>query len=198
MDELIYNLLMSFPIIAETTQVRNDEVDIRVLRRQHFDDVGLTRNIDEQGQAKCLCSFAQFPGWHRLVPVCLDPSKSPACHSMLDHLKYAPRISGCMDKNEADKPVGITRDNLGHLSVGLCIVAVEEGKHNRFVDSSRPGAPQIKVQWRVGVPGRGHQIAFAGVTVTVNDHDANLLVDLAPIASRNQIDVTIPLKKLGK
>jgi hypothetical protein len=95
----------------------------------------LTCDIYEQWEAKLLCSFTQLSRWHRLVPVCLDPPKFPACNSILDHLKYAPRISGCVDKNETDKSIRIPRDDLGNLSVCLCIITVEKGEHNRLVDS---------------------------------------------------------------
>ena len=44
-DELIDNLLLGSPIIAETAQVWNDEVHVRILRRQHVYYLRVTRRL---------------------------------------------------------------------------------------------------------------------------------------------------------
>ena len=43
--------------------------------------------------------------------------------------------------------------------------------HNGLVDSSRPGAMQIRFDGRIRVPGCGHVIALARMTMAVNHHE---------------------------
>ena len=89
---------------------------------------------------------------------------------MLHHLEDSAGIALRMHKSESDEALGITRDNTGHLQVGLLIVAMKRREHHCFVDSSRPRASQVGFDRSVGVPRGGHFVALAGVTMAVDNH----------------------------
>ena len=46
-SQLVSDLLMRAEIIGVAAQVRNDEIDVGVLRRDHVDDLGAAGDIDE-------------------------------------------------------------------------------------------------------------------------------------------------------
>src|SRR5947209_3069629 len=79
-----------------------------------------------------------------------------------------------MDEGKTNEPVRILRDNPRQFSVGLGIVGVKGGKDNGLVDAGSAGAAQIRVQWRISIPGRGQHIALTSVAMAVNDHRLRL------------------------
>jgi hypothetical protein len=47
---------------------------------------------------------------------------------------------------------------------------MKNGEDDSLVDASASSSAQIRPQLRLRVPGRSHNVTFAGVTVTVNNH----------------------------
>src|SRR5262245_63415658 len=79
-----------------------------------------------------------------------------------------------MDESETDQAGGVTRNDAGELRVGLGVVAVKSGKHDCLINPRSTGSPQILFNRRVGVPWRCQQVAFAGVTVSIDNHESGL------------------------
>ena len=59
-DQLVHDLLLSAPVIAETPEMRNDEVDLRVLWGDHFNHEGLANHVHEDREPKRLRGFANL------------------------------------------------------------------------------------------------------------------------------------------
>src|SRR5579863_2959399 len=74
---LIDHLLMSPPIVGVAAEVRDDEIYVRVLRRQHVDDFGATDHVKEDRKAEGSRGFAHFAGGHGFKAVNLDAAKAP-------------------------------------------------------------------------------------------------------------------------
>ena len=81
-----------------------------------------------------------FPVWHGPLESMPDDwmAKPDAVIAffMLHHLEDSAGIALRMHKSESDEALGITRDNTGHLQVGLLIVAMKRREHHCFVDSA--------------------------------------------------------------
>src|ERR1700730_17404133 len=118
-----------------------------------------------------------------------------------------------MDEGEADKAFGMASDQLGEFCIGFRIVVMEERKHDGFTNACRLRAPEIGSKRGIRIPGCRHRIPFACMAMKVNDHKnaSAFLSGLSQFrvagecrrpcalasASRNQMLVSMPLKKLG-
>jgi hypothetical protein len=123
---------------------------------------------------------------------------------MFHHTEYFSRVAPAVDEGKSDQLPRIPSHDAGYLRIGLLIVAVQGCKDNRFVDPSRSRTPQIWFDRSVRVPGSGHLVTLAGMTVAIDDHAIHSLRDwdeypdcLTPrnafsIAAMYQIEVSIP------
>src|SRR5580692_75841 len=67
--EQVDDSLLRAPVVGETTQMRDDEVDVRIRTREHVDDISLPGDIDEQRNAVATGRLAHFARRHAVVSV---------------------------------------------------------------------------------------------------------------------------------
>src|SRR5260370_31980688 len=61
--ELIHDLLLRPPIVAEAAEMRDDEIDVGVARSHHVNHKGLSGHIEEYRQAEGPPGLVHFPRW---------------------------------------------------------------------------------------------------------------------------------------
>src|SRR5580700_5773293 len=103
----------------------------------------------------------------------LDPAKSPFCDRVLNHPEDSARIPTCVDEGKSDEPLRMLGDDLGDLGVRLLIASMQRGHHDGLVDACSSSPAEVIRHRRAGIPRRGHLVAFAGVTMEVDDHPAH-------------------------
>src|SRR6185436_16747708 len=174
-DKLIYDLLMRSPVISETSQMGNDKIYIRVLRRYQLDDVSLTNDIHQHRQAKRARCFTDFSRRHRIMAVHFDSAKTPQPGGLFNHRVDAPGVTLTVNKGKADQSIGMTLNELRQLRICFCVVAVKGPHHHGSLNTRSLSTPQIQIKWRVGIPGRGQQVPLTSMTMTINDHGSSFL-----------------------
>src|SRR5689334_13213886 len=100
----------------------------------------------------------------------LDAAKAPLCDGMPDHLPDTAGIAPRMDAGEADEAAGVARRDPRHTCVRARIIGVLRSEDHSSVDSSSARPAQVWLDRRFGAPMVAKTFAFAGVTVTVDDH----------------------------
>src|SRR2546423_10482818 len=83
--ELIYNLLMGFPVPGETAQMRNDEIHVRILSGKHLGHLRLPAYIYQYRQTKRTGGIANLPVRHGLKTMYFNAAKPPASNGLPDH-----------------------------------------------------------------------------------------------------------------
>src|SRR5262245_16607156 len=112
-NKLIHDLLLRSPVICETAKVRDDEVHVRILRREQIHDIGVPDYIHKQGEAERPRYFADLSCRHGVVAVYLDPTKVPLSHGSFDHRVDAPGVPSSMDESEANQSGRVMGDDAG-------------------------------------------------------------------------------------
>jgi hypothetical protein len=201
-NQLIDDLLMRAESIRKTSQVRNDECHVRILRREHVDDVRFACNIGEDWKPIPARSLAEFASWHVLVPVNLDAAKSEMTNGFPNHFVDAAGIAPAMHHGEASEALALPGDEAREFPVGCRVIGMKCRDNNRVIDSGGSRAAKIRFERRVGIPGRRHQVTTARMTVAVDNHPSRAVASrgsllwlrplFAPIAARNQMHVSIP------
>jgi hypothetical protein len=83
--KLVHYLLVRTPVIGEAAEMRNDEVNVPVLRGQHFDYRRTAGDINEQRQAKGPGGLADLSGRCGIVAMNFDAAKAPSPHGLFYH-----------------------------------------------------------------------------------------------------------------
>src|SRR2546422_4830709 len=198
--QLVSDLLVSFPVVGEAAEVRQDEVHLRILWRQHVYDFSAADDIEKNGQTKQSGRVAYLAGREGFVAVHLDATETPVHHGVLHHPKNSSRVAFRMNESKSDQTIRMPFDQASYLSISLAVVAVKGRQHDRFVDSGSARATKVCTEWRVSVPGRRHLVPFAGVAMAINDHEAHSFCPWlwpafpkrAARAAMYQIEVSIP------
>src|SRR5262249_37085187 len=173
---LINHLLMCSKIVGKAAQARNDEVDVRILRREHIDHFRTPHYIGQNRKPEGLRRLAYFSSGHGVMAVKLDTAKAPAGHGMGHHLEDPPGIPAGVHEGEADKALGVTRYNAGNLGISSGVVAVKGCEDNGLLDSGSTCPANVGSNRRVRIPRSCHPVALAGVAMNVDDHGRASLV----------------------
>ena len=130
---------LRLPVIREAAEVRDNEIDLGVLRRQKLYQGYLAHHVVQHGQPEGLRHPAHLPADASVVPMYFDALEAEAQHRLPHHgVNPAPVGSG-IHEGEAAKAPGIAAHQRPHLAVGPRIVGVEGGKE---VDSLYAGLPR--------------------------------------------------------
>jgi hypothetical protein len=115
---LVHHLLLRAEIVGEAAQVRDDEVDIGILRRQHVHHVRLPGHVHQDGDAEGPRCLAHFARGHGLMPVHADPAEPALLDGALDHLADAAGVAAGVHHGEPDQPARIASHDLRQRSEG--------------------------------------------------------------------------------
>ena len=169
--EMIDQSKLRAPIVRETAEVGQDEINVRVLLGEKLGRRRLSHYIVQHRESKYARHFADLAGDPRVVPMQLDADEPILLHGGLDKFSYPAAVALGMNERKAIQPIRATRNHASNLAVGRRIIGVEGGENNRPIDAGAGRALQMLAQWRRGVPGSGQAITGAGVAVAVDDHD---------------------------
>src|SRR5689334_17485716 len=131
-----------------------------------------------------------------------DSTKTPFLDRPANHLEDLTSVSRGVNKGKSDEAIWVARHQAGDIRIGSSVVGVKRREDNSFVDACSARATQVRIKRRVRIPRRRQQVTFPGMTVTIDNHEALLSPTcvpgarrpLRPMACKNQIDVSIPLK----
>src|SRR5579883_1182743 len=106
-DQLVDDALLRFPVVRKTSQVRDDEVHIGILRGQHVYDMGLSDHVNQDRESKGFRGIAQLAIRKSIEAVNLNSTKTPARHGVSHHLEDPARVAAGVHEGKADQPVRI-------------------------------------------------------------------------------------------
>ena len=140
------------PIIRETAEVRNDEVDIRVLHCQEFDGGHLAHDVIQNGYGEQPCNVADLAADARVIAVDLDTSKSKLLHCLTDHRAYEAAVALGVNEGESEEAIRLTRDDPGYLAIRNRIVGMKCGEENGMCDTSLTRSGDVSLERRGRIP----------------------------------------------
>jgi hypothetical protein len=161
---------MRTEIIGVAAEVRNDEIYIGVLWRDHVDNLGAAGDIDEKWNSENSSGVANFASGHGLMTVYLDSTKGPFPDGVAHNLQNASRISSAVNECKSDQAPRMAGYDARELSVRHGIVTVKRSHHDGPVDSGRVRTAKIGFQRSMSIPRRSHLVAEAGMTMAIDDH----------------------------
>lgn len=170
LGKLFNDTFVGAPVIRKAAEVGNDEINVRVFRGKHVNDMGFSGHIDKDRQFEVACGLANLAGGHMVVAMNFDAAESVPEDSLPDHFVHTVGIAPRVDHGEANQSVRQAADDAGDLAVALLIIGLKSGKDDGARDAGPGGTPQISAQGRVGVPGCGEEVAASGMTMEVNNH----------------------------
>ena len=168
--EEIDGLLLRPPVVPEAAHVGDHEGHVRILRREHVEDVWLAGDVDQHGDAVGAGSLADLARRQGLGAVDLDPSEAVLPHRPRHQGADAAGVAPGVYEREADQALRMGGDDLRELGVGSPVIAVEAGEDDGAADPRRSRAPQVGAEGGVGEGRAGHGVTTAGVAVEVDDH----------------------------
>src|SRR6266566_2198628 len=161
---------MHHPIVFEPAQVWNNEINIWILPRQHFNRCQVPYHIDNKGNSIAPRHFTYLATGKCVETMNLQATKAVVFDCSTDHEFDAPCIAYWMNRCKTDQLVGILTYNACQASIRGCIVAIEDGKNDRFIDTCHPRPFEMRPNTRFGVPGTMKAIALPGVAVAIDNH----------------------------
>src|SRR5262249_37394072 len=143
--EMIDERGLCAPIVGEASEVRDNECDVGIFFGQHFRHGHLAHHVIEDWHAIAARGFANFARDPAVVTVELDAYEPEIADALADDGIDAPLVGKRMKKGEAEKPLGIARNDSGDLSVGAKIALRERGKYDGPIDARGARALEIVV-----------------------------------------------------
>ncbi len=182
-DQMVNQGELRAPIIGKAAEMRDDKDHIGILASQEFHHGDFTHHVVQHGEREGTSDLADLPCNTPIITVYLDAAKPVLLHRRLDHREHSAAVSVRVDECESVKAIGRAGDDARYFAVGHRVVRMEGGKEHRAVDPCPGRPPKILPQRRRRVPRPGQPIAFARVTMAVNDHRLALVG--VPPAGRN-------------
>src|SRR5215469_11370213 len=181
---------MHHPIVFEPAKVGNNEIEVWILPCQHFNRCQASYHIDNKGNPVAPRHFTYLAPGKRVETVNLQAAEAVVFDRSTNHQFDAPGIAHRMNRGETDQLARILTHNACQPSICGRIVAIEDGKNDRFIDTCRPRPFEMGLNARFGVPGPVKAIAGPGMAVAIYNHRLH--------SSRKWMIVSMPRKKLGK
>jgi hypothetical protein len=157
------------PVIGKRPEVRNDEIDGRVLRRKEGNTRDVSHHIVEYRDRKVAGDLANVATERRITPMDLDPAKATARDEMMEHGPEATPVADGMNKGESRQLVGVCGHKIVEFRIGAGVVGVERREDDRVADPCGGRAPRVCATRSRRIPGAGHAVALSGMTVAIND-----------------------------
>jgi hypothetical protein len=115
--QLIDQSAVSAPVVRETAEMRDDEVDIGILGREQFDDGDLTHDVIENRNTMSAGSEADLAGDPRVVLMNLDAATVQLGNRFVHHSANATGVAHWVHHREGEKALRCPRDDLGDLAI---------------------------------------------------------------------------------
>src|SRR5499426_453644 len=190
-NELIHYLLLRAPVVHKTAQARDDEVYVRVFRRQQINDVSSADHVHQHRNSQPPNRVTDFASGKRVVSVNLQAAKAEFADGAGDDFINPAGVALRVNRRKADQPVRAPGDDARQFGVGLSVVAVTRRDDTRLVDSGGARPAQVRVKRRVSAPRRVQSVAASGVAMSVNNH-SGASSSLAPTSARKRAQVATP------
>src|SRR6185436_9288792 len=104
-NQVIDERQLRAPIVGKTSQVGNDERDIRIFLGQQLYYRNLTHNVVDHWQRECPCGFAHFASDGCVVTMHLNTHEAVTRYGLFDHHSHAASIALGMNKSETVKAI---------------------------------------------------------------------------------------------
>jgi len=140
------------PVIRETSQMRNDEVDIRIFFGEQLDHRYLTGDVVEHRQRELPRALANLACDRRVVTMHLDSHEAVLGYRFSHHRSHSSAVTLRMKKSETIKTLRSTANHSRHFAIGLAVVGMKCGKQYGAIDACPGGAKHIFFQRCVRVP----------------------------------------------
>src|SRR3989442_1571660 len=154
---------MHHPIVFEPAQMGDNEVEVRILPGQHFYCCQASYYIDHKGELIAPGHFAHLAPWKCIEAMNLQSAKTVVFDRSTDHELDSPGITSRVDRCETDQLVGILTHNVCQADVRGGIVAIKDGKDDRFIDTGGTRPFEVGLDTRFSVPGAMKAIALPGM-----------------------------------
>ena len=131
------------PVIGEAAQVRDNEVNLRVLPGQQFADRDLAHHIVQHRQPITLRHLTNFAANARIIAMDFDPHKAETFNSLPHQRRHPPPIVSGVNKGKTVKAIGLAGHNPPYLPISDRVIRVKGSKKDRALNAGRSRPPQI-------------------------------------------------------
>jgi len=181
--QLVYQLDVCTEVINKAPKMGNNEIYVRILRRDHFNYSSLSSDIIKDRHPKCPGNLASFPRKRSVCSMSFDSSKSPLDNCLFNHLIYPPLISGWMYESKANVSIGVFSRQARHVGICCPIITMRRGENDCFIDPSSAGPRKVGLERSIRVPRVSETVPLPKVAVAVNNHSLKIRTELAHAGS---------------
>src|SRR5215472_11494554 len=134
---------MRTPVVGVTPQVRDDKVNVGVLRRQHVNNLRPADHIDKDGQPKRSRGFADLARRHGFEAMDLDAAETPLADRVRDHGKNPSGVARGVDEHKSDQAGWVAGDDVRELCICPVVIAMKSGDYDRLVNARGTGTAEV-------------------------------------------------------